>query len=192
MPSQDQWNERFRSGDHSGSGPDPFLVASSEFWPVLPAPPASCKAADLASGAGRNSIYLATAGFETTAIDFAEAGLALADARARDRGLSIHTCQLDLESPSLDLGTDCFDLIAVFNFLHRPLFASLKKALTPGGLVIYKTYTVDQLPLPNGPSSPSYVLQHDELRSQFAGYRVLRYEERTQGEGTAAIVAQKP
>ena len=31
-----------------------------------------------------------------------------------------------------------------------------------------------------------------KLRGHFADYRVLRYEERTQGEGTAAIVAQKP
>jgi tellurite methyltransferase len=192
MPSQDQWNERFRDGDNSGSEPDPFLVASVDLWDQLPNAPACSAAADLAAGAGRNAIYLAAAGFNTTAIDFAEAGLALAQSRASDRGLSLHARQLDLEAPELNLGTNCFDLITVFNFLHRPLFAALKNALKPGGLVVYKTYTVDQLPLPNGPRSPSYVLQHDELRCQFADYRVLRYEERTQGEGTAAIVAQKP
>lgn len=192
MPSQDQWNERFRSGDHSGSEPDPFLVASADLWDRLPNPAALSTAADLATGAGRNAICLATAGFETTAIDFAEAGLALTQSRASDRGLSLHTRQLDLEAPDLDLGTECFDLITVFNFLHRPLFAALKQALKPGGLAVYKTYTVDQLSLPAGPNSSAFVLQPDELRGHFADYRVLRYEERTQGEGTAAIVAQKP
>ena len=43
-----------------------------------------------------------------------------------------------------------------------------------------------------GPKNPAYVLQPNELLREFSNYRVLRYEETMSGEGTAAILAQKP
>lgn len=192
MPSHDQWNERFRRGDHSQLEPDPFLVACFDYWALLPNPPGSRTAADLASGAGRHAIYLAQQGFEAVAIDFADAGLESTQRRAADLDLSLTTQQLNLEASDLDLGKARFDLITVINFLHSRLFDVLKTALKPGGLVVYKTYTIDQLALPEGPKSPAYLLQPNELLRQFADYRVLRYEERMRGEATAAIVAQKP
>jgi hypothetical protein len=78
------------------------------------------------------------------------------------------------------------------HFLHRPLFAAVKLALKPGGLVVYRTYTRDQLALADGPTNPAYVLQPNELLHEFSDYRVLRYEEKVSGEGTAALLAQKP
>ncbi len=192
MASQYQWNERFRRGDHSQLEPDPFLVACIDYWDLLPNPPGSRTAADLASGAGRHAIYLAQQGFEAVAIDFADAGLESTQRRAADLDLSLTTQQLNLEASDLDLGSARFDLITVINFLHSPLFDVLKRALKPGGLVVYKTYTIDQLELPDGPKSPAYLLQPNELLRQFADCRVLRYEERMGGEATAAIVAQKP
>jgi tellurite methyltransferase len=192
MPSQDQWDERFWRGDHAQLEPDPFIASCMEYWDLLPSPADERTAVDLASGAGRHAIYVASEGFKTTAIDFSEAGLELAQARAAERGLSLTTQQVDLESSDLNLGDARFDVITVFNFLHRPLFDTLKTTLKPGGLVVYKTYTIDQLALPDGPKNPAFVLQPNELLERFAGYRVLRYQERIQGEGTAAIVAQKP
>jgi hypothetical protein len=59
-------------------------------------------------------------------------------------------------------------------------------------MVVYKTYTRDQLALPEGPKNPAYVLQPNELLREFSDYRVLRYEEKTSGERTAALLAQKP
>lgn len=188
MPSKDQWNERFLAGEHSRLEPDPFVVACADYWEL----PSTNTAADLASGAGRHALYLAELGFQTTAIDFAQAGLDVAQARARDRGLPLQTEQVDLEADGLDLGLERFDLIVVVHFLHRPLFPAIKHALKPGGWIVYKTYTADQLALPEGPKNPAYVLQPNELLREFSDYRVLRYEERTGGEGTAAVLAQKP
>jgi len=188
MPTVDQWNERYRRGEHSGDDPDAFLPACSGYWDLL----GSRVAADLACGAGRHAVYLAEHGFQTTAIDFAEAGLEIAERRASERGLSLQTQQMDMEAPGLDLGAEVFDLIVVIHFLHRPLFGAIKRALKPGGLVVYKTYTTDQLAFPGGPKNPAYVLQPNELLREFSDYRVLRYEETMSGEGTAAILAQKP
>ena len=188
VPSQDQWNERYRRGEHSLGSPDPFLVASSAYWDLL----GSRVAADLACGAGRNAAYLAERGFETTAFDFAEAGLEATRRRAAERGLHLRVELVDLEAPETDLGAEAFDLIVVVHFLHRPLFSVIRRALKPGGLVVYKTYTRDQLGLPEGPTNPAYVLEANELLREFGDYRVLRYEEKISGEGTAALLAQKP
>lgn len=188
MPSQNQWNERYRRGEHSLDVPDAFLVDCSGYWDLL----GSQAALDLACGAGRHALHLAGQGFETTAIDFAEAGLQTARGRAAERGLQLETRLLDLEAPAAELGAEAFDLIVAVHFLHRPLFAAIKRALKPGGLVVYKTYTTDQLASPDGPKNPAYLLQPNELLREFSDYRVLRYEEKISGEGTAALLAQKP
>jgi SAM-dependent methyltransferase len=111
--------------------------------------------------------------------------------------VSIETRQADLEAESVELGDAAFDLIAVFFYLHRPLFAQLRNCLRAGGLLVYKTYSVDQLRHPGGPRHPMYLLEHNELirefsGGEFSGFRVLRYEEEWEGRGTAALVAQKP
>ncbi len=188
MPSQDEWNERYRRGEHSGDVPDAFLVACSEYWELL----TSRVAADLACGAGRNAIYLAELGFQITAIDLAPAALEATQQRAVMRGIALETRALDLEVPGADLGVEVFDLIVAVRYLHRPLFPAMKRAIKPGGLVVYKTYTRDQLALPDGPKNPAYVLHSNELLNEFSDYRVLRYEEKVRGEGTAALLAQKP
>lgn len=188
MPSQEQWNERYRRGEHSGDVPDAFVAGCAEYWDLL----SSRVAADLACGAGRHAVYLAEQGFQTSAIDFAEAALETTRQRAKMRGAALETKMLDLEAPDADLGVEAFDLIVAVHFLHRPLFRSIKRAIRPGGLVVYKTFTRDQLALPDGPTNPAYVLQANELLREFSDYRVLRYEEKICGEGTAALLAQKP
>ena len=109
MPTQDQWNERYRRGEHAQDAPDAFVVGCSEYWELL----GSRVAADLAGGAGRHAAFLAEHGFQTTAIDFAEAALEATQKRAAGRGADIETRMLDLEAPDADLGAEAFDLIVV-------------------------------------------------------------------------------
>jgi tellurite methyltransferase len=192
MSRGEEWNSRFLAGEHSNASTDPFVAGCSDFWALLPGGLGSRAAADLACGAGRHAIYLAEQGFQTVAVDFSEAALEIVRLRAVDRGLSVERQQIDLEAPGADLGVERFDVVVVVHFLHRPLFEVVKRALKPGGLAVYKTYTSDQLALGNGPKNPAYVLQANELLREFGDYRVLRYEEKMSGEGTAAILAQKP
>jgi len=202
MPSAAEWDERFARGEHAGSAVDPFLVVSSRYWPLLPGwtpvaddpakPAAPLKALDVACGAGRHAVHLAEAGFAVTAMDFSPQALTAAREVARQRRVSINTMQRDLETESGDLGVACFDLAAVFFYLHRPLFPMLTRCLRSGGLLIYKTYSVDQLRYPGRPSHRMHMLEHNELLREFPSFRVLRYEEEFEGKGTAALVAQKP
>ncbi len=92
----------------------------------------------------------------------------------------------------VDLGIDRFDVVSVFNYLHRPLIPILKQSLRPGGIVIYKTYTRKQLQFGTGPKNPDFLLDENELPQLFAGFRHLLYRETCASEAAAALIAQRP
>jgi tellurite methyltransferase len=64
-------------------------------------------------------------------------------------------------------------------------------ALRPGGILIYKTYTREQLTLGGGPTHPMHLLESDELRAAFSELRILHYVETTKGKAVAELVARK-
>jgi SAM-dependent methyltransferase len=203
MSSPQEWDERFRSGSHVDPTADPFFERSRQYWELMPAHPAvpgstepgragvAAAALDVACGAGRHAVALAEAGFAVTAVDFAREGLRAGERLARKRGVSVNWVERDLEDDKANLGEDLYDLATVFFFLHRPLLPVLRRCLKPGGLLVYKTYSVDQLRYAGRPSHRAYLLEHNELLRAFAGFRVLVYEEQWEGKGTAALIAQK-
>jgi hypothetical protein len=67
----------------------------------------------------------------------------------------------------------------------------LISALKPGGILIYKTYTIEQKNFAGGPSHPMFLLEPNELLNAFSSMRVLSYHETTQQKGVAELVAQK-
>jgi len=188
MSCVSDWDARFRAGDHAGSEPDPFLLRAKEWLSLLPS---GATALDLACGAGRHAVWLAGQGLQVTAVDASTEALARTRRLAGLGGLSVSCRQLDLESESVELGGEAYDLVCGFYFLHRPLFPLLDRALRPGGLVIYKTYTVERLRSPGGPRNPRHLLEPNELLRLWSGFRVLVYEQIREGRAAAGIVARK-
>jgi SAM-dependent methyltransferase len=195
MSSPQEWDERFLGDSHGGPTPDPFLSVSRKYWGLAPArdgtPRSKPKALDLACGAGRHAVALSAAGFEVTAVDFSREGLRKGSELARRDGVTVDWVERDLEAADADLGVALYDLAAVFFYLHRPLFPVLERCLKPGGLLVYKTYSVDQLRHSGGPHQRAYLLEHNELLRAFAAFRVLVYEEEWEGKGTASLIAQR-
>ena len=189
------WDERFRSGDHAAQEPDPFLLQLEEYSELLPNNTAHStsspmpQALDIACGAGRNAVWLAERGWRVTGCDISREGLRRARSLAAERGVSIELFCQDLDNAALN--PNRFDLIVCFFYLQRKLFPALKAALRPKGLVVYKTYTVDQQRFPGRPRHPMHLLQPQELLEQFRGFRVLFYQEAVKGRGVAQIIAQK-
>ena len=182
MKTAADWDGRFRQGEHGEAEPDAFLARCTDAFELLD----GRRAADVACGAGANTAFLAAQGFHVTAIDFSREALRLA------AGPGVEPLELDLEAPGADSGEEVFDLVCVVRFLHRPLFPALRRAVKPGGLIVYKTYTTDQLRFDGGPRNPRFLLEPGELPREFASWRVLRYEEEWRGRGTAALLARKP
>lgn len=185
---REHWNRKYRDSPDHWLEPDPFLLqAFSEH--VLPAFPSGGSALDLAGGAGRHSIWLAKQGWEVTLIDISDTGIEQARQNAGPLASRIHFAVDDLTR--FKASQTLFDLVAVFFYLERGIIPEIVKLLRPGGLLIYKTHTIAQANLEDGPKNPSHLLLPDELPHLVTGLRVLHYREVVQKKATARLVARK-
>lgn len=202
MPSsQSDWDAKYRLATEAPLAEPASIVR--ELLPLLPCGPAL----DIACGTGRHALVLAARHQHVTAVDWSDAGLEILEARARAAqvpiqringveriGKSLHggidLVHADLEQ--LELPENSFELILCIQYLQRSLFPQLSRALRPGGVLLFETYTRAQLEFAGGPRNPEYLLEAGELRDAFPELRVIFYRELRAGQGIASLVAQKP
>jgi tellurite methyltransferase len=130
---------------------------------------------DIAMGGGRNAIYLARMGFDVEGVDSSEHAVQHALERAKENSVTIKSDVADLEN-DYKIKPDYYDVIICFNYLQRSLIPQIKDGLKTGGIIVYETYTVDQVQF-GRPSNPDFLLRHNELMDMFKGFRCLRYRE---------------
>jgi SAM-dependent methyltransferase len=152
-----------------------------------------CGAAlDVASGRGRNALWLAGRGFETRAIDRDPSAIESLRVAAKHLQLPLSTEVVDLESGSVSLGVAIYDVIVVVHYLHRPLFPSLVAALRSGGLLVYETFTREQAKR-GKPTNPAFLLERGELRKLVHPLDVLFEREGDfEGKMLASVIARCP
>lgn len=158
------------------------------------------KVLDVASGSGRNGLYLAIHGYQVEAIDRDEEALARLAAAAKRRDLAnVSTRALDLEQEQPpELPKEEYDVVIVFFYLHRALFPALVEALKPNGMLVYETFTIDNYLHYRHPRRWEFCLAQNELLRLASRLRILHYDEGEHegGHGSAALftaqlVAQK-
>jgi tellurite methyltransferase len=178
----EEWDQRYRAGEHVVETPSPLVVDFTR--PLTPG-----SALDLASGPGRNAIYLAQCGWIVTAVDGSSVALEL----LRANNPSIDARVVDLEAGEFTVPPSAFDLVLSCYYLQRSLIPLMKSALRPGGLLIMIVLLAgaDQ---PQGTSARAYP---GELRAFFSDWAIMQYGERETGESAhryavAELVAQKP
>jgi cyclopropane fatty-acyl-phospholipid synthase-like methyltransferase len=195
------WDERYAGDEyHFGTEPNAFLV-SQENWLK---PGMSCLA--VADGEGRNGVWLAERGLEVLSVDASPVALAKARKLAQQRGVKISFEQVDLlqwEWPVLSKvegGVERFDVVAaifiqfVSSPLREQLFASIKRCLKPGGLLLLQGYTPRQLEYrTGGPSQAENLYTEVMLRREFADMEILHLSEHDEvireGEGHSGMSA---
>ncbi len=108
---------------------------------------------------------------------------------ARDRRLPLHAVCTDLETPhGIPVRPGLCGAILVFRFLFRPLAGAIRDSLTPGGLLVYETFTIHQRNLGYGPVNADFLLHDGELRATFADLEILEYwEGLTSGDRPEAL-----
>ena len=194
------WDARHRAA--ALGAPDEPASFVRELLPLLPTGPAL----DLACGAGRHTLLLAARQQEVTAVDSSSAGLETLERLARDAGLAVNRKRssekivasrqgVDLIHADLEqaiLGVGSFSLILCVQYLQRSLFGQMERALAPGGMLLFETYTRAQLEFTGGPKNPDHLLEQGELRTAFSSLRLLFYRELRAGKGIASLIAQKP
>ena len=154
---------------------------------VIPAP---ARALDVAMGRGRHTTVLASAGYRVFGVDIDYAAVHDAVADARERGEVLHAWCADLTNAPLPPAR--FDLIVVTRYLQRGLFSALTEALTPGGVLVYETFTEAQRAFGRGPRSSDHLLRAGELGQRLDVLEALFYEEVVEAEAVARYVGRKP
>ena len=147
------------------------------------------RALDLAMGRGRHALVLAEHGFRVFGVDLNLDAVRGTVALASAHGLVVRGWCADLTE--FPLARERFELIVVTRYLQRDLFPTLSDALTPGGVVLFETFTEAQRGRGRGPTSPDHLLAPGELRTRFDAFEVLFYEEVTEPDAVARIVARK-
>jgi len=184
---RERWEARYRSGIRPHDGAPSSLL--KRWLPHLP----RGRALDVATGLGRNALYLAKAGYTVDAIDVSPTGLRIAAARARRRGLRVRWIEADLDTYRLPRGR--YAVVVNAFFLKHGLWRALKAAVRPGGVVIFETHL--QSPSPDGGPSRLSRLHPGDLRKRFVNWDILDLEEGVFDEGGRAwllgrIVARRP
>lgn len=148
---------------------------------------------DVACGAGRHALFLAAARFNVRAVDKDEGRIDRLRHAAGALQLPLHADVLDLEAPDLSLGNDAYDAILVVHYLHRPLFPALRRALAPGGLLLYETFLKGHAERYGKPSNPAFLLEPGELARLAAPLDLVRsFEGESNGRIVSAIAATRP
>ena len=157
---------------------------------ILPGP-----VLDLASGNGRNGVFLAQKGLQVTCCDRSQKVLEQAEEIAAASGAKIQVWQVDLEREDGNpLPEDAYGAILVFRYLHRPLIPFIRKALRDRGLLLYETFTVEQRQF-GKPQNPGFLLKPGELLRMFEDWEIIYYFEGIKANPTRAVaqlVCRKP
>jgi tellurite methyltransferase len=185
---RERWNEKYRTSPESWVEPDEFLPWTFRMF-IQPAFPNGGSGLDFAGGAGRHALWLAQQGWDVTLIDISETGVEQARQKAGLLAPRIHFVVDDLTH--FHAAQTQFDVVMGFYYLDRAIFPEIVRSVRLGGLLLYKTYTLEQLKLATGPKDPSRLLASGELSRLAAGLHVLWEQEITGEKATAEIVARK-
>ncbi len=156
--SREKWERRYREGAYAERvHPTPLVVDWLDLVPEGPA-------LDVACGAGRNALYLASLGRPVDGVDISPTALERARGAARERGLDARFIEADLEEDDPDgvLPAGPYALIVVVRYVHRGLFPALIRRLAPGGVLIVEQHLDWPEPV-IGPSTPAFRMRPNEL-----------------------------
>ena len=142
MTAREMWNQRYGNEEYVyGIAPNDFLKENAHLMP-------KGRVLCVADGEGRNSVFLAEQGWDVTAVDISEAGVAKSRALAESRSVAVDAHVADIMD--FDLGSERWTGV-VSIFAHMPkeirqvLHQRLIDALAHGGLFILEAYTPDQI-----------------------------------------------
>jgi cyclopropane fatty-acyl-phospholipid synthase-like methyltransferase len=178
-PEFERWQERFAApGYLFGTAPNEFLKRHAHLLRK------GDKALAIADGEGRNGVFLAEQGLDVLSIDFSPLAQEKARKLAAERGVTLKVEQVDILS--WNWPAEAFDMVAAIFFQFAgpagrdKIFAGIKKALKPGGLLLLEGYGPKQLEYKTGgpPHLENLYTRAllEEAFSDFASIEVHEYD----------------
>jgi len=181
----EDWDARYRKARESADArlwsatPTTLLPESVSHW-------TPGRALDLATGDGRNAIWLAQNGWNVTAVDFSSEAIESARGHASDAGVSVDWQCADvtgwLASHSAQPSAGLFDLITVIylHINHPELTAAIttaQKLLAPGGHLLVIGHDVENIGSgTSGPTNPAILYSPELLASAVPANSIERCE----------------
>ncbi len=140
-------------------------------------------ALDLGSGDGRNALYLAEKGFEVTAVDLSEAGIAKLQRFAKERNLSIETQVADAASYQIEGEYQAIVVVLLFQFLSESdsirILQELKVHTKTGGANVIHVFTTSgdrqSLDLAEDPNSHCFYPKDGWLKDFYSDWEILEH-----------------
>ncbi|GAA4353417.1 class I SAM-dependent methyltransferase [Angustibacter luteus] len=181
------WDARYADAPMVWSaGPNALFASLARDW--LPG-----RALDVATGEGRTAIWLATLGWQVTAVDFSATGIEKGRERAAAQGLSVDWVVDDVTTAELGTGFDLVTLLYL-QLEHEQMAGVVGRcveALVPGGRLVVIAHDLDNIARGvGGPQDPSVLPTVALLRDWARGASIERAEqvERVTDAGTAIDV----
>ena len=176
-PDLAHWQQRFAApGYLFGTAPNVFLKAHAHLLRK------GDKALAIADGEGRNGVFLAEQGLDVLSVDFSALAQEKAHKLAKARGVTLRIAQADIVAWHWPQAA--FDVVAAifFQFSAPPerdrIFAGIKTALKPGGLLLLEGYGPKQLEYKTGgPSDPARLYTRDLLQKAFGDFSEIDIRE---------------
>lgn len=165
------WDERYADAAYK-YGTEPNDLVRDEVSRIPPG-----RVLCLAEGEGRNAVFLASRGYEVTAVDYSRVGLDKAERLAHERGVRIELIEADLAT--FDLGSSAWNgIVSIWAHtppeIRRRVHAAIPMALRPGGIFILEAYRPAQLALgTGGPKDVAMLPSLGDLRAELAGLELL-------------------
>lgn len=165
MSQKEFWNNKFSNEEYFyGLKANEFLASKIDLFSEHK------KLLCLGEGEGRNAIFFAKNGFEVTAIDASDLGLAKLENRAKQDKLSIKTVCMDLNDWQEESKYD----VIVASYLHMykkerdNLFDKIEKSLNVGGYFVAEFFSTKQLNFNSGgPKDLDLLYTVDDFEKNF-------------------------
>lgn len=178
------WDERY-AGEEFFYGNEPNDFLKDQFRHI----PFGGRVLCLAEGEGRNAVFLATQGYQVTAVDGSQEGLKKLKRLAAERKVKVETHHADLVDFAIE--PESWDgIVSIWCHLPRPLRQKVHQAsvrgLKQGGVFILEAYRPEQLRFKTGgPSDEQMLMPMIHLKEESADLRLemIREIEREVREG---------
>ena len=166
------WDKRYAGTDYLfGTQPAAGLIA------LEPHLVAGGKTLVVADGEGRNSVYLASKGYDVRATDYSQVAQVKAKALAKEAGVDVDFFLSDIYDARWS--DEAYDnVVAIFIQFVPPermdeIFNALARAIRSGGTLLIHGYTPEQVALgTGGPGNPDHMYTPDMLANAFSQMQI--------------------
>lgn len=148
------------------------------------------RALDLGCGSGRDAVYLASLGWQVTAIDHLPDAIELA--KALESRFSGYPSVNWVTGDASEVQSGSFSLITSFRFLDRDALSNALELLEIGGHVMLEALSTTHRDLTGSPRDASWSASLSEFNALFPGFTLVLAEEgEREGKHTVRFVAKK-